>query len=117
MTANKGTEYFVWKACKYLKHLIIQIPVVRKTDGKWVRNSDEEQTFAGSDELAELGSNIYELKINSTGHTKRVAEEIRTNLFPGKAPGLNMITETNLNNFQRKVIVKLTGLIDASIGL
>jgi hypothetical protein len=48
---------------------------------------------------------------------KEVAEEIRTNLNPKRAPGFNMITGTILKKFQRKGLVKLITLINASIRL
>jgi hypothetical protein len=48
---------------------------------------------------------------------KEVAEEIRTNLNPKKAPGFNMITGSILTKLQRKGLVKLTALINASVRL
>jgi hypothetical protein len=46
-----------------------------------------------------------------------VAEEIRTNLKPKKAPGFGLITGEILKNFKRKAFVKLTTLINACIRL
>jgi hypothetical protein len=46
-----------------------------------------------------------------------VAEEIRTNLNPKKAPEFDLITGEILKNFKRKDLVKLTTLIDACIQL
>jgi hypothetical protein len=46
-----------------------------------------------------------------------VAEEIRTNLNPKKAPGFDLITGKILKNFKRKALVKLTMVINACIWL
>jgi hypothetical protein len=48
---------------------------------------------------------------------REVAEEIRTNLNPRKAPGIDLITGEILKNFKRKALVKLTALINACIRL
>jgi hypothetical protein len=48
---------------------------------------------------------------------REVAEEIRTNLNPQKAPGCDLITGEILKNFKRKALVKLTTLINACIRL
>jgi hypothetical protein len=40
-------EYSLWKAVKYLKRPITQVPPIRKADGQWTRsNSDKAETFA-----------------------------------------------------------------------
>jgi hypothetical protein len=46
-----------------------------------------------------------------------VAEEIRTNVSPKKAPGFDLIRGEILKNFKRKALVKLTTLINACIRL
>jgi hypothetical protein len=48
---------------------------------------------------------------------REVAEEIRTNLNPKKAPGFYHVTGEILKSFKRKALVKLTMLIYACIRL
>ena len=128
LTADSSAEYSLWKATKYLKRPITQIPPIRKADGTWARNNNEKaKTFAehlegrfspnpGTDQLPELGPNDYKETIPLVT-PKEVAEEIRMNLNPKKAPGFDMITGTILKKIQRKALVKLTTLINASIRL
>jgi hypothetical protein len=71
---------------------------------------------SGSDELPELSLNDYEDTIPLIT-PKEVAEEIRTNFNPMKAPSFVMITGTILMKFQRKGLVQLTTLINASTRL
>lgn len=114
MTADNSTEYSLWKATKYLKCHVTQVPPIRKVDGIWARNnSDKAETFAehlesrfisnlGSNELPELRSNDYEDMIPLVT-PKEIAEEIRTNLNSKKAPGFDMITGTILKKIQKKL--------------
>jgi hypothetical protein len=47
LTADNNMEYSLWKAMKYLKHPITQVPPIRKAYGQWARNnSDKAETFA-----------------------------------------------------------------------
>jgi hypothetical protein len=63
-----------------------------------------------------LNSNDYLDKIPLVT-PREIAEKIRTNLSPKKAPGCDPITGEILKIFKRKALVKLTMLIDASIWL
>jgi hypothetical protein len=99
------------KATKYLKQPIAQVPPIKKTDGRWVRNNlKKANTFAqhlekrfhpcpGLGTLPVLNSNDYLDKIPLVTH-REVAEEIRTNLNQ-KAPGFDLITGEILKNFKR----------------
>jgi hypothetical protein len=128
LTADNNIEYSLWKATKYLERLSTQVPPIRKADGQWARsNSDKAETFAeqfesrflpnpGSDELLELSLTDCEDTIPLV-RPKEVAEEIRTNRNPKKAPGFDMITGTIFKKLQRKWLVKPTAVINASIRL
>jgi hypothetical protein len=48
---------------------------------------------------------------------KEVAEEIKTNINPKKSPRYDLITGEILKNLLKKVIIKLTHLINAAFGL
>jgi hypothetical protein len=99
-----------------------------QTDGRWACNNLEKaNTFAqhlekrlhpypGLDTLLVLNSNDYLDKI-PLATPREVAEEIRTNINPKKAPGFDLITGEILKNFKRKALVKLTTLINACIQL
>jgi hypothetical protein len=95
LTQDSSSQYSVWKATKYLKRPIAQVPPIKKTDGRWARNNLEEaNTFAqhlekrfhpypGLGILPVLNSNDYLGKIPLVT-SREVAEEIRTNLNPKK---------------------------------
>jgi hypothetical protein len=100
----------------------------KKTDGRWARyNLAKANVFAqhlekifhpypGLGTLPVLNSNDYLDKI-PLATPREVAEEIRTNLNPQKAPGFVLITGEILKNFKIKALVKLTTLINACIRL
>jgi hypothetical protein len=125
LTTDNNTEYSLWKAVKYLKCPITQVPPIRKADGQWARNnSDEAEMFAGhlksrfllnpgSDKLPELRLNDYEDTVPLA--TPKEVAEVHTNLNPKKASGFDMITGTILKKLQRKGLVKLTTIINASV--
>jgi hypothetical protein len=47
LTPDSSTEYSLWKATKYLKRPIAQVPPITKTDGRWAHNNLEKtNTFA-----------------------------------------------------------------------
>jgi hypothetical protein len=126
LTQDSITDYSLWKATKYLKRLIAQVPPIKTTDGRWARNNLEKaNTFAQHLEkrfhpypglciLPVLNSNDYLGKI-PLATPREVAEEIRTNLNPQKAHGFDLIIGEILKNF--KALVKLTTLINACIRL
>jgi hypothetical protein len=72
--------------------------------------------YPGLDTLPVLNSNHYLDKIPLVT-PREVAEEIRINLNPKEAPGMDLITGEILKNFKRKALVKLTTLINACIRL
>jgi hypothetical protein len=128
LTPDSSTEYSLWKATKYLKSSIAQVPPIKKADERWAYNNLEkaitvaqhlEKRFhlnPGLDTLAVLNSNVYLDKIPLVT-PREVAKEIRTNLNPKKAPGFDLTAGEIVKNFKRKALVKLTTLINACIRL
>jgi hypothetical protein len=122
LTQDGSTDYSLWKATKHLKRLIAQVPPIKKTDGRRAPNNLEKaNTFA-----QHLKKDSISLTRHITGFTsnnyldkiplvtpREVAEEIRNNLNPKKAPGFDLITGEILKNFKRKALVKLTTIINA----
>jgi hypothetical protein len=41
MTNDTNTDYSPWKATKKINRSVMQIPPIRKTDGKWARNNEQ----------------------------------------------------------------------------
>jgi hypothetical protein len=91
LTADNSTEYSLWKATKYLKRPVAQVPPIKKSDGKWARsNLEKANIFAqqlekrfnpnpGSDTLPHLNHNDYLDKLPLVT-PKEVVEKIRTHL-------------------------------------
>jgi hypothetical protein len=128
LTADKSTDYSLWKAAKCPKQPQTHVTPIRKPNGQWARtNNDKTITFAthletrfqphpGTDNLPVLPSNSYEDTIPLVT-PKEVKEEIYTNLQTRKTPGFDLITGVILKKLQRKALVKLTTLINAAIRL
>ena len=131
LTADKDTNYSLWKATKKIKRPILQIPPIKDRNGLWVRdNKSKAQVFA--DHLEETfkpysssskPSNEYKtettIKDISLRHVtpKEVEQEIRKNINAKKAPGFDLITGQVLKNLPRKAIVKLTNIMNAAFRL
>jgi hypothetical protein len=89
----------------------------QKTDGRWARHLEKKfHPYPGLDTLPVLNSNDYLDKM-PLATSREVAEEIRTNFDPQKAPGFISSEGTFLRTLKIKALVKLTTLINASIRL
>jgi hypothetical protein len=98
LTQDSSTEYSFWKATKYLKRPIAQVQRIKITNGRWACNNLKKANtsaqhlekrfhpYPGLDTLPVLNSSDYLDKIPLVT-PREVAEEIRTNLNPKKAPG------------------------------
>jgi len=106
----------------------MQIPPIRKTDGKWARNNEQKaQRFAEHLEqiFQPLGSHeekamITEDIFQENEEIKLVTTEVKIviyNINPKNAPGFDLITGEVLQQLPRKAIVKITNLIIAAFGL
>lgn len=104
------------------------MPPIRKPDRKWARNNlQKANIFAehlktrfhlneGDDALLHLNSNNYLDKIPLVT-PKEVADEVKKNPNAKKAPGYDLVTGETLKRFQKKILLKLTTLINACIRL
>jgi len=116
----------------------MQIPPIRKTDGKWARNNEQKaQRFAEHQEhiFAEHQEHIFQPHGSQKGKeviteeivqeneeielvtTTEVKNEIKNNINPKKAPGFDHITGEVLQQLPKKAIVKIINLINAAFRL
>jgi hypothetical protein len=108
----------------------MQIPPVRKKDGKWARNNEQKaqrfakhleqifQPLGRQEEKAMITEDVVqeneEIKLATTTEFKNV---INNNINPKKAPGFDLITGEVLKQLPRKAIVKITNIINAAFRL
>lgn len=123
LAADEDTDYSLWKATKRITRPITH--PIGKEDGTWARdNKQEAEVFA--DHLAETfkPSQIHtETRLQHTENMisedikpvspKVVANEIRMNFNPKKAPRFDLITGEILKQLPKKGIVMLTYLYNA----
>jgi hypothetical protein len=119
-------DYSLWKATKRMKRPVVHIPPIRKEDGSWAK-SDEQKAELFADHLEQIfepneqqSRNEDQLILSEENEEiplvtpKEVANEIKCNINPRKAPGFDLITSEILKQLPRKGVVKLTHLINAS---
>jgi hypothetical protein len=130
LTNDNNTDYSLWKATKKINRPVMQIPPIRKTDGKRATNNEQKaQQFAehleqifqplGSQEgnkiiTKDIVQKNEEIKLATTTKVKNV---INNNINPKKALGFDLITGEVLQQLLRKAIVKITNLINAAFRL
>ena len=108
----------------------MQIPPIRKTDGKWARNNEQKaQQFAEHlEHTFQLQGNQEENEMITEDIVKEnediklvtateVKNEINNNINPKKAPAFDLITGEVLQQLLRKTMVKITNLINAAFRL
>ena len=129
LNADEETDYSLWKATKRIKRPITSIPPIRANNGPWARDNKQKadlfaehlaDTFTPNQgNMDHVMNNINNPRSeNITPVTPReVAEEIRTNLNPKKAPGFDLITGEILKQLPRKGMVLLTYLFNAAFRL
>ena len=135
LSANKNTDYSLWKSIKYLKRPIKHVPPIRNENGGWIRSNLEkanafakhlEATYTPHEAHQPTISEQYEqhLLINqeNTLHDnnipavtlREVVAEIKL-LKLKKAPGYDLITAEVLQELPQKGMVKLTHLFNAAM--
>lgn len=129
LTADKETEYSLWKATKTLRRPIMQAPPIRMPNGSWARDNKQkadlfanylEEIFSPNEAADDIPLQEIENTENEEIHLvtpKEVANEIKNNLNPKKAPGFDLVTGEILKQLPQKAIVMLTYLINASFRL
>lgn len=130
LSAEKETEYSLWKATKSIKRPKIPEPPIRKDDGTWAR-SDKEKAHLFAEHLEKIFQPLHRQTENEniTSMSKRDEEEIqlvslrelkaeiKDNLNPRKTPGYDLITGEVLKELPEKALMKLLHLINAAIRL
>ena len=128
LTNDSSTEYSLWKSTKNLKRPTMQTPPIKNLDGSWAKNNEQKcMRFAehlenifqpnpaeNDEELSDVEGESEEILLTTP---TEVANEIKTNLNPAKAPGFDLITGQILKELPRKALVKLTNLLNASFRL
>jgi hypothetical protein len=109
-----------------MKRPVVHVPPTRKEDGSWTSNDEQKaELFADYVEQIfkpnEQQSRNEDKLILSEGNEeiplvtpKDVANEIKRNINPRKAPGFDLISGEILKQLPRKGVVKLTHLINAA---
>lgn len=128
LTNDQSTDYSLWKATKNLKRPMMQIPPIRKTNGKWAK-SEEEKAIRFAEHLEQIfqpNESCYEetLIIDTVQDnedikqttTRELMREIK-NIKLKKAPGFDLITGEILKQLPKKAIVKLTNIINCAFRL
>lgn len=132
LTNHRDTDYSLWKATKHLKRPTVQAPPIKKqTTGEWVRTNQEK-----ADVFADYLANIFTPNPGEPNEepleeiplcepetyiplvtVKEVQRTIQKEINPKKAPGYDLITGQILKYLPRKIVVKITQIINAAIKL
>jgi endonuclease/exonuclease/phosphatase family metal-dependent hydrolase len=127
LTADKDTNFSLWKATKKLRKSTKHVPPIRNAGGPWAVDSLQKATLF-ADHLAETftanPSEDVTTPINrknlpgsiSLVTPKEVSEEIQS-IASKKSPGYDLITGEIIKNLPKKGIVMLTYLINATFRL
>lgn len=132
LTSDRSTDYSLFKATKHLKRPIVQAsPIKDGTTGKWIKDNQEkadafachlENIFSpnpsepNDEPLEEPRLCDHEMSIPLVT-VKQVQHTIKTEINTKKAPGYDLITGQVLKQLPRKVLVKITKIINAAIKL
>lgn len=130
LTANKDTEYSLWKAVKGLKKPINQVPPIKQDNGTWARSPHEkvnvfaeylEETFQPSSRQTS-DENITLVQKNDRKEIKKVTlqelkNEIKYNISARKSPGYDLITGQILKELPDKAVKKILHIINAAFRL
>lgn len=129
LSAEKDTNYSLWKATKRIKKPVFNAMPIRKRDGSWARSSQEKaDTLADhlesvfqpnppmdSDQELILEDNNNQVPIKHVS-PKEIAQEIKM-LNSKKSPGIDLITVQMIKELPPKGIIKLTHLFNAAFRL
>lgn len=128
LSAEKESNYSLWKATKKFKNTVAHRAPIRKSDGSWAKsNHDKSEVFAEhltgifqpnidlSDIDVDNISNNFENSIPLVRRTE-LRKEIK-NLMLKKSPGFDLITAQVLKNLPRKAVLLLQLLMNTSIKL
>ncbi|KMQ85369.1 reverse transcriptase, partial [Lasius niger] len=130
LTADKSTEYSLWKATKRIKRPIIQDPPLKMANGKWARGSKQK-----ADLFADHLANVFKPFPRTTATDnitlterddeqeippvtlKELRSTIRHNLNAKKAPGYDLINGRIMKELPDIALLKLQYIINACFKL
>ena len=130
LTAEKNSNYSLWKAVKGIKKPQMQSLPIRKSNGEWAKGDKEkadlfakhlEETFKpfdGEALIEDLGGTIttpdnFKIKSVSLVELCQVIQNLKNN----KAPGYDLITGQILKELPKKALIKLLHIINAALRL
>jgi len=64
LTPTETTDYSLWKAAKYLKRPVVQLPPLRTTNGNWARNNIQKATVFADHLVQVFQPNTIDSDIN-----------------------------------------------------
>lgn len=130
VTAQKDTDYSLWKCAKSFKRPNIQSSPIRRQDGSWAKSAkDKADTFAEHLEATfqplpqqTVDESIILVQKEDRSELKKVSlkelrEEIKNNLSAKKAPGFDLITGQIIKELPEKATRKLQHLINSAFRL
>ena len=127
LSAERCTEYSLWKATKWNKRPILQAPPLKDAQRNWIKDNQSKadlfadylaNTFKPNPEstnqqpLEYAALKDHETKIQPTT-IKEIQEMIKSEIKTKKAPGYDLITGQILKNLPRKAIVQITKITNA----
>lgn len=127
LSADKITDYSLWKTTARLKRPTIHNPPIRKQDNSWAK-SDIEKANAFAYLLQKTFQPYKEIKVFNYPHTVQESIEIQPfttseiikeikNIKPGKSPGFDLITGDILKNLPNKALEKMNSIMNACLYL
>ena len=128
LSADKKTNYSLWKATKKLKSTVTHRAPIRKSDSSWAKSNIEKAeafaehlagVFQPNSEPSDIDvdniTNVFENSIPLV-RRKELRKEIQ-DLKLKKSPGFDLITSQVLKNLPRKAVEYLKLLMNTSIKL
>ena len=128
MSADKDTNYSLWRVTKKYKRPIARISPIKNDTGDWMRKDEEKvEVFAKHLQNVFRPQDI-ESEIDLVKHHRpniimkritplEIARVIDTNLNPKKAPGIDEIFPLILKELSKKSVILLTYLFNAYLRL
>jgi len=87
MTYDNNTDHSLWKTTKKINRPVMQIPPIRKTDGKWARNNEQK-----AQRFAEHMEYIFQLQ------GKQEQKEMITEDIVQENEEIKLVTATEIKN-------------------
>ena len=131
LSAERCTDYSLWKATKSIKRPILHAPPLKDTQGKWAKdNQSKADLFAdylasiftsnpadpNEQILESVSLKDHEIKIPLTS-VKEIQKIIKSEISSKKAPGYDLITGQILKELPRKALVQITKVLNAAFRL